>query len=84
MQLCRDGVWTKQKKEIMSKIYEQCETCQVFKKTPPKPVVKQPISCQFNKIVTLDLKEKKTGRFNYILHVIDAFTRLSASVFIVN
>ena len=84
MKLCREGVWTKKKKQIMERIYEKCETCKVFKKTPPKPVVKLPITCEFNKIVTLDLKEKKTGRFNYILHVIDAFTRLSASAFITN
>ena len=84
MKLCRDGVWTKKKKQIMGEIYEKCETCKVFKKTPPKPVVKLPITCEFNKIVTLDLKEKKTGRFNFILHIIDAFTRLSASALIVN
>ena len=46
--------------------------------------MKLPITCEFNKVVTLDLKEKKTGRFNYILHIIDAFTRLSASIFIKN
>ena len=82
MRLCKEGVWNKKKKQIMAEIYKKCETCKVFKKTPPKPVVKLPITCEFNKVVTLDLKEKKIGRFNYILHIIDAFTRLSASAFI--
>ena len=49
MKLCREGVWTKKKKLIMEKIYEKCETCKVFKKTPPRPVVKLPITCEFNK-----------------------------------
>ena len=82
MKLCREGVWTQKKRHIMNQIYTKCKNCKVFKKTPPRPIVKLPITCDFNKIVTLDLKEKKAGRFNYILHIIDAFTRLSSSVFI--
>ena len=32
-----------------------------LKKIPPKPVVKLPITCEFNKVSTLDLKENKIG-----------------------
>ena len=84
MKLCKEGMWTGKMKEIMSKIYRSCKVCTMFQKTPSRPVVKLQISCEFNKVVTMDLKEKKVNKFNYILHIIDGFTRMSCSRFITN
>ena len=37
---------------------------------------------EFNKVVTMDLKEVQVQKFKYILHIIDAYTRMSVGVFI--
>ena len=57
-------------------------TCKKFSPTPPRPVVSLPPACEFQEILTMDLKEVKVGSFNYILHMIDALTRFTCSVFI--
>lgn len=84
VKLCREGVWTEEKKKVMENIYKCCKICKLFERTPSRPVVKLPITCDFNKVVTVDLKEKKIGKFNYIFHIIDGYTRLACSIFISN
>ena len=69
-------------KEIISKIHGGCVTCKQFSKTPPKPIVTLPHACEFNEIMTMDLKEVRVLHYKYILHMIDAFTRLTVSVFL--
>ena len=71
-------------KQLVTAIYVKCKTCKKFKKTPPRPVVSLPAASEFNEVLTMDLKEVKVGRFKYILHLIDGFTRLTVSVFIEN
>ena len=46
--MCRPDVWTTKKKKIMEDIYKKCKTCKIFTKTPFRPVVKLPVSCEFN------------------------------------
>ena len=62
-------------------IHNECMNCKEFSPTPPKPVVSLPPACEFQEVLTMDLKEVKVGSFYYILHMIDAFTRFTCSVF---
>ena len=69
----------------MDDLYELCRTCKLFAKTPSRPVCALPVAADFGELLTLDLKEcdpilKQFCR--YILHMIDAFTRFSVSVFV--
>jgi hypothetical protein len=72
----------KETKEVVTKIHERCKTCKQFSPTPPRPVVSLPAASEFGEVLTMDLKEVKVHRFRYILHMIDAFTRFTVSVFI--
>jgi transposase InsO family protein len=66
--------------DIIDKLYNTCETCKLFQKTPDTPVVSMPEARSFCELVVMDLKVWKMGL--YILHIIDAFSRLSLSVVI--
>ena len=72
----------KETRKVVTKIHERCLTCKRFSPTPPRPVVSLPAACEFDEVLTMDLKEVKVHRFKYILHMIDAFTRFTVSVFI--
>lgn len=73
--------YDKRTKEMLAMIHKQCKTCPMFSKTPPKPVVSLPIACEFNEVLTMDLKEVKVQQYKYILHLIDGFTRMTMSFF---
>ena len=73
-------VWKQEFVCDIDKLYEECQTCRRFAKTPARPVVGLPMANKFNDRVALDLKIWKGGK--YILHMIDMFSRLSVSVFI--
>ena len=68
------------KSEIES-ITSNCETCQKYKKSPPRPVVGLPMATQFLETVAMDLK---FYRGTIILHLIDVCTRLSAAIVVAN
>ena len=68
------------KKEIVS-VSENCQICKLYKKPPPRPVVSLPMTTEFQDIVAMDLKQFEG---NWILHLIDLCTRLSAACFIRN
>ena len=69
-------------KKMVVTIYDRCITCKQFSTTPPRPVVSLPAACEFNEVLTMDLKEVKVRQYKYIFHLIDAFTRLTVSVFL--
>ena len=71
-------------KKAIEKIHQRCMTCKKFSPTPPRPVVSLPAATEFNQVLTMDLKEVKVLNYQYILHMIDRFTRLGVSVFIHN
>lgn len=73
------GAWHDDFQPIIDKIYETCEVCRLYKKTPPRPVVAMPMASRFNQKVCMDLKK---WRDRYILHLIDMWSRFSVSVFI--
>ena len=77
-------VWSPSVKVCLDKIHEKCKICKQFSQTPPRPVVSLPAACEFNKVITMDLKEVKVKEYKYILHIIDVFTRLTVSVFLKN
>ena len=68
------------KREIAT-VSDNCITCKIYKKPPPRPVVSLPMANQFQDVVALDLKQLN-GKI--ILHLIDLCTRLSAACIIPN
>ena len=71
-------------KDILSavdKISKDCETCKIFKATPPRPSVSFPLASVFNEVVALDLKFVDQ---EIILHMIDHATRFSQACVITN
>ena len=71
-------------KKTVATIHGRCITCKKFSPTPPRPVVSLPAPSEFGEVLTKDLKEVKVQQYRYILHMIDAFTRLTVSMFIKN
>ena len=65
---------------IIKELYKNCETCLLFRNTPDTPVVSIPEAGSFCELLVMDLKVWSMAR--YILHIIDAFSRLSVSVVI--
>ena len=74
--------WKEEYSPLIHELYENCVTCKLFAKTPPRPVVALPPASEFCEVLTMDLKECSHGRYQFILHLIDAFTRYSVSVFL--
>ena len=80
IELLKDAkIWNSDYLSMMNTIVTKCEICQRFKKTPPKCAVAIPMAKNFNEVVSLDLKNWEDG---YILHIIDMWSRYSASIFI--
>ena len=69
-------------KGFLQEVEMNCESCKVNQKAKPRPVVSLPRASQFNQIVTVDLKQYKNNDDNYILYLVDMFTRLTVGVFI--
>ena len=55
-----------------------CSICQLYKKTPPRPVVTFPLATRFNEVIALDLKTIVKDK-TYFIHIIDHATRFSAA-----
>ena len=68
----------KGKKKLVLGLLDNCETCQKYRKTPPRPKVGMPKARDFNDVVSLDLKIfKKDGKKEIgILYIHDEFTKL--------
>ena len=52
--------------KLVDEVTEKCNVCKKLKKTPSRPKVGLPVSCDFNECVALDLKELR-GNKEYIL-----------------
>ncbi|CAL9707805.1 unnamed protein product [Knipowitschia caucasica] len=61
---------------LLQKVIGQCEACQKYCKTKPKPAVGLPLASTYNETVAVDLHELQPGV--WYLHIIDQFTRFSA------
>ena len=74
------GIWDEEYKHLIVKLYDNCEICKRFHKTPATPVVCLPLASDFNDVVAMDLKLWKNGY--YILYLIDMFSRFTKAEFI--
>ena len=70
---------TKELKETIKKVVDQCKVCQKFRKSMPRPSTTLPKCNDFNQIVTLDLKQ---WGHKYILWMVCSFTRFLKGVVI--
>ena len=77
--LKKSGSWEDGHKEILDKIRDDCNTCKKFARTPSNPVVSMPMANEFNQIVAMDLKQWKD---EWILHMVDMYSRYTVSVFV--
>ena len=75
------GAWREDFGSDMNAIYDKCDICKRYAKTPARPVVSLPLAKRFNEKVAMDLK---IWGDKYILHMVDMLTRLSVSVIIDN
>ena len=73
------GVWRNEYSGDLTKIYQKCDLCKVYSKTPNRPAVALPMASRFNQKVSMDLKK---WRNRWILHLTDMFSRFSVYVFI--
>ncbi|XP_066911985.1 uncharacterized protein [Clytia hemisphaerica] len=74
------GVDDQENIDVLKKVCESCKICQVYKKTPQRPVVGLSMAHHLNETVAMDLKEWKEGSSKtWFLHLVDHATRYSAS-----
>ena len=72
-------VWQENYEETLAQIEEKCELCEIYAKTPSRPIVDMPMATKFNEKVAMDLKQWNN---RWILHIIDMWSRYTVSVFI--
>ena len=74
----------KGKKEAVLNVIDNCKTCSQHKKAPPRPKVGLPVANSFNEIVGLDLKVLNKNKGEYILWMVDIFSKMIKGQFIRN
>jgi hypothetical protein len=72
------------KKRAVYDVIENCETCSSFRKAPPRPKVGMPVANDFNEVVGLDLKVLDKAKGEYILWIVDLFSKMIKGKFIQN
>ena len=80
--LRRADILTPELKKLNIEIAVNCNTCKLYKRSPPRPVVALPIASKFNDIVAMDLKVFSLTKGIYFIHYIDLFTRFSKAIVI--
>ena len=73
------GKWQEEYTDLLVQIGKNCDLCQRYAKTPPRPVVSLPMASHFNEKVAMDLKQWNK---RWILHIIDMWSRYTVSVFV--
>lgn len=73
---------TDEVKGFLEKVEENCDSCKQHRVAKPRPAVSLPRAHKFNQIVSVDLKQYKDNKNNYILYMVDLFTRLTVGTFI--
>ena len=74
----------KGKRKAVMDMIEKCKICSEMKKSPPRPKVGLPVANDFNEVVGLDLKVVKKNKNEYILWMVDLFSKLIKGKFIRN
>jgi hypothetical protein len=72
------------KKKAVFDVIDNCETCSAFKKSPPRPKIGLPVANDFNEVVGLDLKVLNKSKGEYILWIVDLFSKMIKGKFIKN
>lgn len=70
--------------DAIREISEECDVCFLSQKPGPRPKVAMPKSCDFNQVVSLDLKDRKKSHGKYVLYMIDEFSGLTKASVIPN
>lgn len=73
------GIWREEYRQDLQDIVKNCDICKMYSTTPPRPIVAMPMATRFNQKVAMDLKKWNN---QWILHIIDMWSRLTVSVFI--
>ena len=71
------GHWEKDQKDTTS-VSDDCEICQIYKKSPARPIARLPMATSFKECIAMDLKFYK-GKI--ILHLVDQAKKLPTSCF---
>ena len=74
--------WQDKFSPMIDNIIKRCEGCIMRKRSPDKPAVAPPLANDFNQVVTMDLKIWDANKNQYILYMIDAFTRYTVATVI--
>ena len=74
--------WQEHFSPMLDKIISSCEGCIMRKRAPDKPIVCLPMANDFNQVVTMDLKIWDMNKKQYILYIIDWFTRYTVATVI--
>ena len=72
----RAEVLTLELKRINQNVVKDCEICNRYKRTRPRPIVSLPLARRFNEVIAMDLKVVKNGSL-YFINFIDFFIRFS-------
>ena len=70
----RAGVLTPELKRFNQNVVKDCEICNRYKMTRPRPVVSLSLARRFSEAIAMDLKVVK-NRSLFFIHFIDLFTR---------
>ena len=81
----RSGKWNEETMRAIEEL-KNCEPCKVENKRPPKPKSTFQKSISFNHVIQIDLKENIRYKQapNYILYIVDVFTKFKAARYIPN
>ena len=75
------NAWFEEAPELIDKIIGQCKAYKLHAPTQPRPVVSTGTQATApGHLVSLDLKERKVGPYNYILYGVDNFSSYNGSV----
>ena len=74
----------KGKKPEVLEVIENCKVCSQMRKSPPRPKVGLPVANDFNEVVGMDLKVVDKNKGEYILWIVDLFSKLIKGKFIKN
>jgi hypothetical protein len=72
------------KKQAVLEVIDGCKTCSEFRKSPPRPKVGLPVANDFNEIVGIDLKVVNKNKNEYILWMVDMFSKMIKGKYIMN
>jgi hypothetical protein len=74
----------KGKRQQVIEVIDNCKTCSKHKKAPTRPRVGLPATNDFNEVIGIDLKVLDKANGEYILWMVDLFTKLIKGKYIQN